>query len=110
MCRGFTFSIVLAVAGAPATALACDMWCATPAARDHHRLVGCHDVFNGQAENRQIIAGSAECHDAVSAAPFVAEVRSDVPTPVAADVPLLSLLESVSNRRRPDPITHSQRP
>jgi hypothetical protein len=83
-----TFLIVLALAGAPAVSLTCDLWCASASAREHHRIVGCHDASRGAATQGDRIAGtSADCHDALSSALFVTEVRSEIPSPPPGVVP-----------------------
>lgn len=64
--------IVLVMAGSPIGALACELWCISPAGGDHHRAVGCHDASGSTGP--QVAPTAATCH-AAAIAPFVAEAR-----------------------------------
>lgn len=74
--------IVLVVAGSPVGALACELWCNSPAGADHHRAVGCHDASQSGPKEQEIGPYVAGCHDAAAIAPFVAEVRRAESAPV----------------------------
>jgi hypothetical protein len=86
MLRTTTLLIVMVLAG-PGGSLACDLWCGTPAAEDHHRAVGCHDASQKLRIGRQV-ASTIGCHVADPAEPVIAEVRQTATARVAA-VPLV---------------------
>jgi hypothetical protein len=96
MFRAATLLIVLALAGAPAASLACDLWCTSAMSPEFHRIVGCHNGFSGRTGNA-VTAASAECHDAVASTPFLAEARNDVPSPLAVEAALPPDVASVLN-------------
>ena len=88
MLRTTTLLIVTILAGGPVGSLGCELWCASPAAADHHRSVGCHDASPTVPPGPQI-AAKVGCHDAAAITPFVTEARQTESTPVtAAAVPL----------------------
>lgn len=93
MLRTTALLIVTILAGGPVGPLACALWCATSAAADHHRSVGCHDASRTVPPGSQI-ASTVGCHDAAAATPFVTEARQTESTPVAAAS--LSLFGSAS--------------
>ena len=74
MLRTATLLIVVVLAGASTRSLACELWCATPAADTHHRAVGCHDASQAEPKAARI-ARHAGCHDAVAIMPFITEAR-----------------------------------
>ena len=74
MLRTTTLLIVTILAGGPVGSLGCELWCASPAAEDHHRSVG--------------------CHDAAAFTPFVTEARRTESAPVSATP--VALVDSVS--------------
>ena len=77
MLRTTPLLIVMVLAGDPTGSLACELWCSTPAAQDHHRAIGCHDASRHSPQGRQIasITPTADCLDAAVVTPFVAEAR-----------------------------------
>ena len=83
MLRTTTVLIVTILAGGPVGSLACELWCTSPAAADHHRSVGCHNASRTVPPGSQI-ASTVGCHDAAATTPFVTETRQTESTPVAA--------------------------
>jgi hypothetical protein len=83
MLRTTTLLIAMVLAGAPAGSLACELWCTTSAAEQHHRDIGCHDAAAAWPKGRQV-ASTAGCHDAAAMTPFVTEARQTESGPVAA--------------------------
>jgi hypothetical protein len=75
--------IVLVMAGSPVGSLACELWCNSPAGKEHHRAVGCHDASQSRPTGQQIAPSVAGCHDAAAIEPFVAEMRQAESAPVA---------------------------
>jgi hypothetical protein len=82
MLRTATLLIVMILAGGPVGALGCELWCASPAADDHHRSAGCHHASHTLSLGPQI-ASTAGCHDAAAIRPFVTEARQTESTPIA---------------------------
>jgi hypothetical protein len=93
MLRTTTLLIVTILAGGPVGSLGCELWCASPAAEDHHRSVGCHDASHTLPPGPQL-ASNAACHDAAAFTPFVTEARRTESAPVAATP--VALVDSVS--------------
>ena len=83
MLRTWTLLFVLVLAVGPPGSLACELWCSSPAAEDHHRAVGCHDASHTFLPGPQI-ASTAGCHDAAVNRLFVTEARQTESAPVAA--------------------------
>jgi hypothetical protein len=73
----------MVLATAPATSLACELWCTMPAAQNHHRVLGCDDPSRSPSQGQHVIA-SAVCHTTDAITPFVTEVRPTDATPLAA--------------------------
>src|SRR5688572_21623589 len=61
MVRSATLLIVMILAGGPAGPLACELWCATPAAENHHLGVGCQHASHTLLPEDQI-ASQGVCH------------------------------------------------
>ena len=74
MLRTTTLLIVAILAGGSVGSLGCELWCASPAAANHHRAVGCHDASRPLPPGPQI-ASTVGCHDAAATTPFVTEAR-----------------------------------
>jgi hypothetical protein len=74
--------IVLVMAGSPVGSLVCELWCNSPAGKEHHRSVGCHDASRTVFPGPQI-ASSVGCHDAAATTPFVTQARQTESTPIA---------------------------
>jgi hypothetical protein len=85
MLRTAPLLIVMILAGGPVGLLGCELWCASPAAEDHHRSVRCHDA-SPTLPPGQRIASTAGCHDAAAIPPFVTEARQTESARVAATV------------------------
>lgn len=81
-----TLLIVLVLSADPAGSLACELWCSTPAAQDHHRAIGCHDASRHSLRGRHVtlITSTPRCHDAAAIAPFVSEARQTESAQVAS--------------------------
>jgi hypothetical protein len=76
MLRRVALLLVLVLAGTPATAVACDVWCAGPSSAEHHQLVGCHEespISTGPPGLSPI----ASCHDVVTTGVYLSEVRAN---------------------------------
>ena len=84
MRRSLTLLIVMALAGAPASSLACDLWCLAPAAAHHHDVVGCHKAAAAVATAPQMSA-IGDCADAVTVSPFLLEERKTDVTRVGTE-------------------------
>ena len=84
MLRASTLLIVLVLAGGPVGALACELWCNSPAGEHHHRAVGCHGAFQSVSEAQQIAPYATGCLDAAAVAPFVTEARPTESRSIAA--------------------------
>ena len=82
MLRTATLLIVAILAGGPVGSLGCELWCASPAAANHHRSVGCHDASRLLPPGPQT-ASTVGCHDAAATTPFVTEARQAETTLVA---------------------------
>ncbi len=74
MLRPTTLLITMVLAGGPTGSLACELWCTSPAAEDHHREAGCHDSSEAAPKGSQLTLG-ADCHDDVATMPAVIEAR-----------------------------------
>jgi len=74
MLRTTTLLIVTVLAGGPASSLACELWCSSAAAEDHHRAVGCHDASQNVPTGQQV-RSTTGCHAAATTTPFVTEAR-----------------------------------
>jgi hypothetical protein len=83
MFRTISLLIVMVLATAPATSLACELWCTMPDAEDHHLVVGCDDPSRSPSQGQHVSA-LAVCHTAEAITPFVTEVRPTDATPLAA--------------------------
>ena len=88
-----TLLTVMILAWGPVGSLGCELFCASPAAEDHHRSVGCHDASHTLPPGQQI-ASTAGCHDAAAVTPFVTEARQTEFAPAAAQP--LALFDSSS--------------
>jgi hypothetical protein len=73
MRRSLTLLIAMGLAGAPASSLACELWCSTPVAAHHHNAVGCHQD-TPITEGSQQVSEVGDCHDA-AASVFLVEGR-----------------------------------
>lgn len=82
MLRTATLLLVAILAGGPVGSLGCELWCASPAAANHHRSVGCHDASRLLPPGPQT-ASTVGCHDAAATTPFVTEARQAETTLVA---------------------------
>src|SRR5687767_14965199 len=82
MIRTATLLIVTMLTGGPVGSLACELWCSSPAAEDHHRSVGCHGVSQTSPPEPQF-ASTAGCHDAAALGPFVTAARQTASIPIA---------------------------
>lgn len=96
MARVSILLIVTMLAGGPVGSVGCELWCASPAADDHHRSAGCHDASRSVPPRPQI-ASSAGCHDAAAITPFVTEARRTEFAPGAAS-PLPASSSNASGR------------
>lgn len=95
MVRTARLFILLALVGAPASALACDLYCASLGMADHqraahHQAALCHD---GAADHDERKVSSVDiCHSDVAIGTFLTQVRQTAPQasrglPVTLDVP-----------------------
>ena len=74
MKRTTTLLIVLFLTGAPASSLACELWCRTPASSNHHHALGCHDGSRHLHYGLEL-SPLVTCHSAGATAPFLTEAR-----------------------------------
>ncbi len=77
MLRATTLLIVMALAGVPASALACELWCGNPGAADHQRAAGRHDGTANRGARQVSTVGS--CHGDVAISPFLTGARQTAP-------------------------------
>ena len=76
MFRVTSVLIALSLVAAPTASLACDWWCANPAAQQHYQMAGCHGVRSQVDSARaQISAPDVDCHEALWTSPAAIEAR-----------------------------------
>jgi len=103
MVRTARLFILIALVGAPASALACDLYCASLGTADHQHAALCHD---GAADHDGRQVSSIEiCHSDVAIGTFLTQVRQTAPQasrelPVTVEVPAPTLFAAFATTTR----------
>ena len=92
--RIVAMATMLAVAGAPAAALACQWVCASQTGHAHHRAAGPHDMAMGGSSHSMddapsLVAGEPACDHAMTTTPGIALSALKLLPPVAMPAPVV---------------------